>query len=220
MGKGLVYSCMVGARSTILPLKFKEDEVDYIMYTDDPKQAKGKGWKVVGLPGSKTKAYRAQSRIYKWDMAQLPDGYDWVLWVDSTHVPAIPLKKIVEEEWLRICGIAAFPHPIRKCSYLEIDACGKRGKDSKVVLDKSREYLRRMKASEASGLYALGLVARRVCDKQRKLGSDFLNPLLNLCPRDQIFFVPFLEKHGINCHGITPGSVYSSEFFTYYGPHG
>lgn len=220
MGKGLIYSCMVGSRSTILPLKFKETDVDYAMYTDDPGQAVGSGWTVVPLPRSKTKAYRAQSRVYKWDLGVLPDGYDWVMWIDSTHVPRIPLKDIIEKRWLLNDTIAAFPHPIRTCSYLEIDACVSRNKDSKPVLAKAREYLKGMEAKSNTGLFALGLVARRVCYEQRNFGIDLLKPLISLCPRDQIFFVPFMEKHGLKCHGITPGSVYNSEFFSYYGPHG
>jgi hypothetical protein len=114
----------------------------------------------------------------------------WSVYCDGSISPKGPLRAHVEG-WLQQCDIALFRHPHRSCAYAEIDACVARGKITAEEGQKARGTLMLSGFPRDFGLWALGMIARRVHANALQIALSMAWHMTQTVPRDQIWF-PFV----------------------------
>jgi hypothetical protein len=115
----------------------------------------------------------------------------WSMYLDGSLSPKGPVRESVEA-WLANADMALFKHPWRTCAYDEIDECVKRGKLTATQGDKARSHLMLAGFPRHFGLWACGMVARRVhCNSLQIFMAPFWWDMTKDCPRDQIW-LPFV----------------------------
>lgn len=211
--RGLVYTAIFGGHDKPLKVKCPEKNVDYLMFTDGESES---GWEHVAEPP--TDNPRMQARLRKIPIPSQGLDYDWVIWVDGSCVPQVPIAKHVEG-WLSGKDFAAFRHPHRDCAYSEIRACRCRGKDQSQNLCRADEELHRIGFPIGYGMIATGVFARRVDSKLVRDHADLWSKWVETYTvRDQISVMVCLWEltdHGPaedHLHSIT-GDIYSGELF-------
>ena len=115
----------------------------------------------------------------------------WSLYLDGSLSPKGPLRDQMVE-WLDEHDVALFKHPHRTCAYAEIDACVARKKITPEQGEQARGTLLLSGFPRDFGLWALGMIARRVHANSMQ---HFIFPMCwemtKHITRDQIWF-PFV----------------------------
>jgi len=142
----------------------------------------------------------------------------WSLYLDGSMTPKVPLRRLIEEEWLRKHEMAAFRHPHRSCVYAEVDACVSLNKISPEDGEKARAHLQIGGMPKDWGLWAGGILARRTRGNvlATYISSMWLE-LVRMVSRDQIW-LPFLlwKIKGARERVFTiDDELFNSKFFTF-----
>lgn len=127
----------------------------------------------------------------KHKLLEPPTEGVWSLYVDGSFTVMKPVTELVEG-WLASHDFALFKHPWRSCAYDEIDECVARGKLTPKVADKARSHLMLAGFPKDYGLWACGIIARRVQNNALQIfGAPIWWSRVEDVPRDQIWF-PFM----------------------------
>jgi hypothetical protein len=115
----------------------------------------------------------------------------WSLYLDASFSPKGPVRDSVET-WLEKHDAAMFKHPSRTCAYDEIDECVKQGKLTAVEGEKARSTMMLAGFPRHFGLWACGVIARRVhCNALQIFTAPLWWQFTKDLPRDQIW-LPFV----------------------------
>lgn len=220
MVKGLVYTALYGQRDKPLRIRAPEPNVDYLMFSDGHVP---KGWKEVhDKPPANP---RLAARVRKVQLPAEAEGYDWVLWIDASHIPQVPIARHVEE-WLADKDFAAYRHHHWDCTYTEIKHCKRLGKDKPERLDRCEAQLRSEGLPEHYGQIASTILARRVGSEiVEKHGRCWDHWVREMSIRDQVSFMHCLwilagdALEDLPLHYIG-ANAFRNELFHYQGGHG
>lgn len=141
----------------------------------------------------------------------------WSVYLDGSLTPKAPLRAPVEK-WLEKADMALFKHPWRSCAYAEIDECVKRGKITADEGEKMRSHLMLAGFPRDFGLWACGMVARRVhANALQIFAAPLWWELVQGVPRDQIWlpFVLWRLQHSLKRIHTIDADIYRSKWFTF-----
>lgn len=217
--RGLIYTAIIGGRDKPLRVRVPEGNVDYLMFTDG---VAPKGWQEVRVPRHENP--RLAARLRKVTLPEQAQDYDWVLWIDGSHIPQVPIAPHVEK-WLEEKSFAAYKHHHWDCTYTEIKFCTKLGKDRPEKLKTAGQALLNMNFPRHYGQVATTILARRV---DRQIVADHSECwdhwIRNFTVRDQVSFMHCIwsasdgdpaEDH---LHYVGP-NAFKNDLFHYQGGH-
>lgn len=188
--KIVCYTCITGNYDKLCPIKYPNDSIDFICFTDDL-TINSSGWKLRPIPEelhalSKVK----QQRILKICPQTYLSEYDASLWIDANFMINCDLEKSFFSKYdLKRFSLYTNKHPLRDCIYDEEKECIKRSKDiSKNTMPQIARY-RKEGMPCHNGLAETNLMLRDHHDIECKNVMDlWKNEVLNGSHRDQLSF--------------------------------
>lgn len=145
----------------------------------------------------------------------------WSLYLDGSLSPKGAVRADVET-WLDKHDAAMFKHPWRTCAYDEIDECVKRGKIMAEEGEKARSMLQLAGFPRHFGLWACGMIARRVhCNALQLFAAPLWWELVQELPRDQIWlpFVLWRLKDSARRIYTIDKDIYNNKFLSFKRHH-
>ena len=137
-----IYTAISGYYDSIkLPGKM-DPRFDYVVFTDLPAPDTGV-WQVRPITYFHADKIRA-ARFVKTHPHMLLDGYDIAIWVDSNIMILGDIYPLVERFLSSDKAVAAFPHPLRKSVYEELEACTQQNRGDPAAM---QEQLARYRAA-------------------------------------------------------------------------
>ena len=120
--RGVVYTCITGGYESLAPLSVKNDNFDYICYTD--KDVKSDFWEVRQIPEKiKNLDNKRINRYIKTHPHEFFQSYDLSIYIDGNVDIKKDLNSFVDNYCQRSKGVIfAGQHPARKCIYKEAEA--------------------------------------------------------------------------------------------------
>ncbi|MCT4552680.1 MAG: glycosyltransferase [Alphaproteobacteria bacterium] len=207
MNKKVIYTAIVGGYDIIPEIKYRMKGWDYILFSDSVDKGTFKGWKVKPLQSNVKPDIDYKTKSARWHKTHphklFPD-YKYSIWIDSNiSVENDTLEKKVEELINKEIKISSVKHPDRKCSYKEIKACFKFGKDTFSNLRKVKSFLKKEKLPKDMGSFETGLMFREHNNtKIQELDNLWWSLIEKYSKRDQLTFPYSLWKSNIECHKI------------------
>lgn len=209
--KCCVFTAIFGAYDTPKQPKVVVDEVDYFMFSDDPKLNPPYPWKLVlcepkqGSPLMDAKHVKIMAHKY------LSSEYTTSLWIDASMILRCDPKLL----WFRENGISSdlllVQHDARACLHVEVEVCTRANLDKASVLKSSSDLYFSLDFDSPTGLYFGGFVGRRHTKASVRFNRLWWLCVLNGTTRDQIHLPPALELSGVS-YSIIPTQDRSNLF--------
>lgn len=200
-----VVTASIGANNLIEPpLNF--DGVDFYAFVDDEKIDTNSIWKRTKfLDFSSDPIYknRRNAKIYKILPHLFVPGYDYYIWIDSTHYVAVDPHQIIDE-FLSNSDIALFEHPERNCVYKEAQLIKDVDFDHHDLVDAQIEFYESIKYPKNNGLYELPCRIQRNTLKIQESMLSWWEMICMYSSRDQLSLPYILQKYNI-VPSIIPG---------------
>lgn len=209
MARGIVYTAIFGVPA--VSVREKDHGVRYEIFTDS--MGKLKGWDTIHHIPKDEFSSRQRNRREKILFHSKAEGVDWTLYCDGNRLPHAGIADVVEK-WLENGDIAMFHHPERSCAWEEVRACVRSQKMLPKYGKEAESVLGKMRHPKKWGLWAGGMIARRV-------GVEWLDELAQYwwkwaqrIPRDQIWLPPALRRSGMRDRMVTiKRNVFRNEWF-------
>ncbi|MEO0999331.1 MAG: glycosyltransferase domain-containing protein [Pseudomonadota bacterium] len=209
------YSCLYGDREPLNPRLFAHLEgVDCFVFTDREELA-GEGFEAVLDPTHGLDPARASRRAKLMPHRYLAD-YDVSVYFDNR---VIPKAKMLGEVREMVAGspadFFAFPHPERRCVYVEAEEVRRRGIARDSLLDEQIETYRALGLPDDAGLIAgTFLVRRHNAPALVHFAERWYEHVLRFSQRDQISWGFLAWAVGLPLE-LIPGSVYRNGKFVW-----
>lgn len=143
-------------------------------------------------------ANRRNAKVYKVLPHMFVPGYDYYIWIDSTHaVKQDPIEII--ETYLKDSDIALFNHPERSCVYEEAELIKQVNFDYPHLVDEQMEFYISEKYPRKNGLYELPCRIQRNTPQIQALMLTWWELICKYSSRDQLSL-----PYALHMHGITP----------------
>lgn len=215
----VVYTAIFGGYDQLLAPDFVDPEVDYVCFTDRPRNDLGL-WQLRPVPFWHQDPTRV-ARYVKTHPHQLLPEYEFAIWLDANIVLKTPARKYLDA--LRGAGasLALVPHPQRNCFYEEAQACVHRRKDDREVIERQVAHYRSEGLPRDTGLYETGFMIMRLADPQvRAMFADWWAQIERFSRRDQLGLAWAMNGRGLEVMELLPRgvSVREDEDFRYL-PH-
>jgi len=201
--KIVIYTCIFGTVDEIHEPIFVPDNCDFYIVTDQDLPT-ASSWikKKVDFsvfPGAVDPV--TKNRFVKMHPHLIFPEYDYSIYLDGTIQARTDLTEWIQE--MPVVGLKMFNHPVRHCTYTEIEACIKAGKGSKSDLLRYAAFLRSQGMPENYGLVEGGVIVRQshnpVCVS---LMTQWWQEFLQQSRRDQISLPYILWKNQIQVEQI------------------
>jgi hypothetical protein len=148
-----------------------------------------KAWQIMKVDAA-LEDPRLMSRRVKILAQEFVDA-ERIVWVDASMRVQGDLRPLVSDE----AELVLVRHPRRICAYAEIEVCRELGiADAKDLAQQAERYRREGFPAHA-GLYALGLIGRRMTAAVKKLCYDWWAEVVRSSPRDQTSLPFVLRRH-------------------------
>ena len=200
-----ILTSLIGNGNIISAPSIKFSDIDYYAYTD---QEVTNDWnKLTTIDFSSDKIYskRRSAKIPKILPSVVVPGYDYYVWLDSTHQLAVH-PSIIIETFMKNCSMGVFRHPFRNCVYDEAAVIKDVCYDHKDLVDSQMSFYADQKYKKDNGLYELTAFITKNCNETRRLGWMWWEQICKYSSRDQLSFPYCVEKCEITL-GIIPGCV-------------
>ena len=143
-------------------------------------------------------ANRRNAKVYKVLPHMFVPGYDYYIWIDSTHaVKQDPIEII--ETYLKDNDIALFNHPERSCVYEEAELIKQVNFDYPHLVDEQMEFYISEKYPRKNGLYELPCRIQKNTPQIQALMLTWWELICKYSSRDQLSL-----PYALHMHGITP----------------
>lgn len=214
VGRMVVYTAIFGGKDKLREVN-PVSGVDYVCFTNDRSLRSG-CWKIVVAEDDPAPP-RMRAKIAKILPHRYFPDYEYSLWVDGTHTPAVDPRYLVVK-YLKTNDIAMFRHPVRDCLYDEMDACLKYNKGNAADIRRQRDRYREEGYPPHNGLATCSIILRRHrSDHLVQAMEDWWEQINRFSERDQISFNYVKHRHRLNYTAI-PGHVYNNHYF-HFQPH-
>ncbi len=180
----------------------REDQVmgdaKFICYTDNP-DAKSDVWEM-------RKAYdlfkdpRRNSRIHKILIHKYSDA-DITIWIDANSRFIMTPEEAVEK-YLGDYDVVMFRHGGRDCIYDEAMEVARLGLDDVELIIEQAKYYEDRDFPKHRGLMSGFFIIRRNNAKTQALNEAWWADYCRFCRRDQISFMPAVDKSGVRINPI------------------
>jgi hypothetical protein len=182
--------------------KLREDQVTgdakFICYSDDP-NLKSDVWEI--RPAyDKFKDPRRNSRIHKILIHKYSEA-DITIWVDGTMRFVIPPEEVVEK-YLEGYDMFMFKHGARDCIYDEAMEVAKLGLDDVELIIEQAKWYEDHDFPKHRGLLSGFFIVRRNNQKTKDLNEAWWADYTRFCRRDQISFMPAVDKSGVRINAV------------------
>lgn len=211
-GKFVVYGAIFGGKDAYKPPP--KGDYDVVLFTDDPKIKAPGHVRVVqvpllGDPRRMSRRYKMLSHVF------FPEA-EYTLWMDgSIEARGVDIRKTVGG-YLANADLAAFRHPLRKCTYEEALACIEFKLEDPDLIRRQVDHYRAQGLKPDIGLVETGVLFRRHTDKVREFNEAWHKELQTFSNRDQLSFYFTVQNSGVRffqipesiCRGSGPPGFY------------
>lgn len=163
----------------------------------------GKGMNTLVFSNDTKFKNRRDAKLYKILPHLVLPGFDYYIWLDSTHVLEVDPEQLIEE-YLSKSDIAVFKHPERDCVYEEGNLVKNIKYDHPNLIEDQLDFYRDMNYPVHNGLYELPVRIQRNNKRTQQLGLMWWEQICMFSSRDQISFPFVCYQLGIN-PSIIPG---------------
>lgn len=215
----VVYTAIFGDYDQLLAPDFVDPEVDYVCFTDRPRNDLGL-WQLRPVPFWHQDPTRV-ARYVKTHPHQLLPEYEFAIWLDANIVLKTGVRKYLDALSGAGASLALVPHPQRNCFYEEAQACVHRRKDDREVIEKQVAHYRGQGLPQDTGLYETGFMIARLADAQvGAMFADWWAQIERFSRRDQLGLAWAMHGRELEVVDLLPRgvSVREDEDFRYV-PH-
>jgi GT2 family glycosyltransferase len=138
--KIVLFTAIFGDYDTLLLPEQIHPDVDYICFTDRPRNDYGV-WTMRAAPFHHPDATRV-ARYVKLHPHDLFPGHDVAVWLDANIILRGDVYKYIDSVRTSNGNLGLVSHPERECFYEEAEACKRLGKDTSAVIDTQVEHYR------------------------------------------------------------------------------
>lgn len=192
------------------------DDVDYVLFTDQPQDHEGSRWEVRSACDL-FKDPRRNSRAHKLLAHQYLPEHDYSLWIDGSLRLLAAARKLVDAH-LRDADVAMFRHPARSCLYVEAAGCADAGADHRHIIEEQIAKYRRAGYPSDNGLNECAVILRRHNQATAAFNETWWAEYCRHSCRDQVSVNYALSKSSVRL-ALLPGSVYDNPGIVYYEDH-
>lgn len=216
--KIVVYTCIAGEYDKVSEPLYKNDNVEYVIYTNSKEELIQ--WKKRDIP-LKLKEINSNiliNRYIKLHPHELFEEYDYSIYIDGNIRSMSDLSdftRAINEK----SGLAMFKHHTRNCIYIEEKVCNIYGKGNKEKLHKQTQKYKKEGFPENYGMLEGNII---VTDLKNKKSNEILGKWWNEFEkseslRDQMSLPYVLWKLGYKIEdiGILGNNVYSCSKFEF-----
>lgn len=185
-----VYTCIVGGYDSVKKHHISTD-IDYLVYSDN---------KDIGKPLIENfSTPRLTNRFHKIMWHKIPEllNYDYTIYIDGNISIKTDINPFVEKYLNTEIGL--FSHPIRKCIYVEGNACIKYHKAKEIEVKKQLDEYRLEGYPKNNGLIMGSIILRSKPTKESTLlCENWYNEVSSKVCRDQLSFNYCVWKNGLD----------------------
>lgn len=210
LGRVAVYTVLTGAYDNVHEILYKEDGVDYFLFTNNPSLT-SETWMVIYVESS------LEDVILSREIKMLPHKYLKEEYEVSVYVDANAAIYGEISELTRYLGngasFAVTRHSIRKSVKEEMEACIKlRGTDRAKAEMQYERYLQEGFVDDRP-LLECGLLVRAHHDRMlQDLMQLWFEEFKNGVHRDQLSLLPCMNKLGFENYTVMDGSIWHNQF--------
>lgn len=209
-GRIVVYTALTGGYDEVHEILYKEENVDYLLFTDNP-SLNSETWQVIYVE-SELDNMLLSREIKMLPNKYLDEAYDMSIYIDANAVIYGELSELT-----KYLGdgksLAVSQHSIRKSVKEEIEACVKlRGTDP---IEAKRQYERYLREGfqDNHPLLECGLLVRNHKDsKLQELMESWYYEFKNGVKRDQLSLLPCINRMKFEDYVVMDGSVWHNQF--------
>lgn len=215
--KVVVYTAVFGDYDTLLLPEVLDQEVDYVCFTDRPRNNYGV-WQIRPSPFFHPDSARI-ARYIKTHPHELFPHYQIAVWVDANIILRVSPRKYIDVLGVEGTTFGLITHPHRDCVYQEADACVRLKKDEASLIRAQAEHYRAAGFPESNGLYETGfMVVSLEDDELATMFKKWWREIETFSRRDQISLGWVLSQFDIGISRLLPDgvSVREDPDFIYY----
>lgn len=209
-GRIVVYTALTGDYDNVSEILYKEDGVDYFLFTNNP-SLKSKTWKIIPIQSDLDDVLLSRE-IKMLPHKYLNEEYEMSIYVDANVVIYGEISRLT-------CylghgnAFAVSAHSVRKTVKEEINACVKLGKvDGMQAREQYEKYLSEG-FKEDQPLLECGILVRKHKDQNLQLlMQNWFNEFRDGIRRDQLSLPPCISRLGYKDYVIMDGSVWHNQF--------
>lgn len=215
MEKICVYTCITGNYDNLKDVLVKEDNVDYICFTDN-KYLSSSTWKIIYIEDKTLTAHYLSRKIKMLGHPYIDENYDLSIWIDASII----FKRSVNEflgDFFDIKNdlLAACKHNCRNSIKEEALECIRLAKDNEDIIKKQLKLYEEEKFPDNLGLLEMTLIIKRhnneLVKRTMKLWFDMI---LKYSKRDQLSFMYCLYKTKLPFK-IIPLNVWDNDYLEF-----
>jgi hypothetical protein len=178
-----VYTVNVGGYDSPEPIKYKDENVDYIYFTDQKTAPEGWERRAIKQCGY---ADRIISRRIKALSHVYMSNYDITVWIDACFVPKSSIMTLVKLLGDKDCLV--LKHPARECIYTEGQFCYEHGISDPTRIVAQLNNYRDLGYPKNNGLAATGILVRKNSGLIKEINELWANEITGKAHRDQLSF--------------------------------
>lgn len=195
IGRGVVYTCITGAYDDIKIPQFKDDTLDYVLFTDQ-KDLKSDFWKVRYIENSEQLSNVKLARKHKILAHKYLSEYDFSIYIDGKVQIVGNLREYIDV-YSRGSGMLCFPHFFRDDIEEELSELIKLGKgDADEMSIQVANYLNEGFPNHFGMTDTCVLVRNHRDEKLNCVMEIWWNEILKGSHRDQLSFTYSCWKKG------------------------
>ncbi len=210
-GRLAVYTALTGDYDEVHEILYKEKDVDYILFTNNP-LLKSKTWQVIVVESELNDTLLSRE-IKMFPDKYLGSSYDMSIYVDANMViygELSELTKYLGEEK----SLAVSRHGERNNVKEEIEACVSMiGIDKDMAQKQYESYLQEGFHDDLPLLECGCLVRRHVNQELRQLMQAWFEEFKNGIRRDQLSLMPCISRLRFEGLVVMEGNVWHNQFF-------
>ena len=209
-GKIVVYSALTGNYDDVHEILYKEEDVDYLLFTNNPSLT-SKTWQVI-LVQSDLDNVLLSREIKMMPHKYLGEEYETSIYIDANAVIYGELSELT-----RYLGkgksFAVSRHSIRKSVKEEIDACVKLRNTDQVAAEKQYDRYLHEGFKDEQPLLECGILVRAHNDtKLQELMQSWYDEFMRGVRRDQLSLQPCISRLKYKDYVVMDGSVWHNQF--------
>ena len=209
-GKVVVYTVLTGSYDNVHEILYREDGVDYFLFTNNPSLT-SKTWKVIVVKSD------LDNVLLSREIKMLPEKYlcgeyDASIYLDANAVIYGELSELTRYLGNGV-SFAVSRHSERKSVKEEIEACVKLKGTDELKAEKQYERYLQEGFVDDKPLLECGLLVRAHHDgKLQDLMQLWFDEFKNGVRRDQLSLLPCMSKLGFENYIVMDGSVWHNQF--------
>lgn len=203
--KIVIYSCITGDYDDIVEPLYCNENVDYILLTNNTK-LKSEKWKVMQIPEEIQEQFDNNitlNRFVKINPHKVFKGYEYSIYIDG-NIRLISDISCYINNINKDIGIALHQHSKRNCIYDEVLACKRLGKGNAIKMEEQMDKYRKEGYPENNGLLeATMIVTDLKHDISKKIINDWWKEFINSGSyRDQLSLPYVIWKNNIKIEEV------------------